>query len=274
MEKNRNEVQKKVLDLFSEAARLPDGAKGATLESRRNAASKVGYQKSDFENAPDESLLGIGCGNPVALASLTPGQTVLDLGSGCGFDVFLVAQQVGPSGRAIGVDMNSLMLERARNSAKERGCKNVEFREGRIEELPVESDSVDVVISNCVINLSPDKARVYSEIIRVLKPGGELFVSDLITSGPMPDWFLRAVNEVLGFHHWLLDRETYLDLLNRPGFVDVRILHEMGGGFLTSCKDPACDSIFSRIPKPHQEEIPALAESITSIKLTARKSNP
>lgn len=271
MEKSKNEIHKKVSDLFSEAAKLPEGAKGATLKSRRDAATKVGYKSSDFEKAPEESLLGIGCGNPVALASLKPGQTVLDLGSGCGFDVFLVAEEVGPTGRAIGVDMNPSMLERARKSAKERGYANVEFREGKIEELPIESNTIDVVISNCVINLSPDKARIYKEIFRVLKPGGQLFVSDLITNKPMPDWFLSAVGEVLGFQHWLLDRKVYLGLMGEPGFVDVRVLHEISGGFLVSCKDPACDAIFGKVPKAYHGQIAALAESISSIKVTARK---
>jgi len=266
-----NEVHEKVLNLFSEAATLPDGSKGATLQSRREAASRVGYEVADFEKAPDEALLGIGCGNPVALASLKEGQTVLDLGSGCGFDVFLAAKEVGPLGRAIGVDMNPLMLERARTSAAQRGYRNVEFRYGRIEELPVEDGNIDVVISNCVINLSPEKERVYAEIMRVLTPGGTLFVSDLITSQRMPEWFLGVVSDVLGFRHWLLDRAAYLNLLKEPGFTDIEILAEMSGGFLLSCKDPACDSIFNAIPEAHRRQIPDLAASIVSIKLTARK---
>lgn len=264
-------VRKKVMDLFTEAAKLPDGAKGASSGSRREAASKVGYRDSDFEKAPDEALLGIGCGNPVALASLKKGQSVLDLGSGCGFDAFLAANEVGPNGKVIGVDMNLDMLERARKTAQERHYANVEFRQGKIEELPVDSSSVEVVISNCVINLSPEKDRIYSEIMRVLKPGGKLYVSDLITSNPMPDWFLKVVGEVLGFSHWLLDRETYLSLIRTPGFVEVSILQEIKGGFLLSCKDPACDSIFQGVPQEHQSEIPLLAESILSIKVTAIK---
>lgn len=271
MEDNTNDIHGRVLNLFSEAAKLPDGSKGATLQSRREAASNVGYRALDFEKAPDEALLGIGCGNPVALASLEKGQTVLDLGSGCGFDVFLAAKEVGPAGRAIGVDMNPSMLDRARNSAVQGGYRNVEFKYGRIEELPLEDHTIDVVISNCVINLSPAKERVYAETFRVLKPGGKLFVSDLITSEPLPEWFLQVVSDVLGFRHWLLERAAYLQLLEEPGFTDIEILAEMNGRFLLSCKDPACDSIFNAIPEAHRRRIPELAAAILSIKLAAAK---
>ena len=197
---------------------------------------------------------------------------VLDLGSGAGFDVFLASNAVGSTGRVIGVDFNPKMLARARGLAEKNGYRNVEFRAGSIEELPVESASIDVVLSNCVINLSPAKERVYIEAMRVLKPGGRLMVSDLVVAEPMPGWFLEIVNEVLGFEHWLLDRATYLSLLETAGFLDIEVMHEIAGGFLLGCGDPACDSVFSRVPEEHQAQVDALAESITSIKLAARKS--
>jgi len=127
------------------------------------------------------------------------------------------------------------------------------------------------VISNCVINLSPAKERVYSEAMRVLRPDGRLLISDLVVTEPMPGWFLDIVRQVLGFEHWLLDRATYSSLLETAGFVDIKVVHEISGGFLLNCQDPACDSIFSRVAEEHRPEIPALAESITSIKLSARK---
>jgi SAM-dependent methyltransferase len=265
MNRNDDTPRQKVLDLFSLAADLP--AK-ATADTRQQAAVKVGYGEEEFANAPEDALLGIGCGNPVALASLEAGQVVLDLGSGAGFDAFLASKAVGSEGSVIGVDFNPKMLARARQLAREKSYRNVEFREGAIEDLPIESETIDVVLSNCVINLCPAKERVYRDAMRVLKPGGRLMISDLIVSEPMPGWFLDIVNEVLGFKHWLLDRATYFSLLETPGFVDINVVHEISGGFLLDCQDPACDSIFSRVPEEHRPEIPALAESITSIDLT------
>jgi len=165
-------------------------------------ARELGYSVAELKALPDGANMGLSCGNPAALAALKPGETVLDLGSGGGFDVFIAGRKVGATGRAIGVDMTPEMLGKARTNIahyrKETGLDNVEFRLGEIEHLPVADGSVDVIISNCVINLSPDKAQVWREIARVLKPGGRVAVSDMALVKPLPPEVLKMVEALVG----------------------------------------------------------------------------
>ena len=178
----------------------------------------------DIGGLPEEvTALSLGCGDPVALASLEPGQTVLDLGSGGGIDCFLAAERVGPQGRVIGVDMTPAMIDRARANKEKVGADNVEFRLGEIEHLPVADASVDVIISNCVINLSPDKPQVFDEAYRVLKPGGRLAVSDIVTDRPLPRTIRENLNAWTACVSGALDMQDYLAVIRGAGFVDVQV---------------------------------------------------
>jgi arsenite methyltransferase len=189
-------------------------------------ASEVGYSPSDIESVPEDSLLGLGCGNPVALASLKEGETVLDLGSGGGVDVFLAAKKVGTRGKVIGVDMTQEMVERAKASALKNGYANVEFRLGEIESLPVEDETVDVIISNCVVNLAPDKLKVFQEAYRVLKPKGRLLVSDLVTQGELPEEVRNSFDAWAGCIAGALEKSDYLDKISNAGFQNIKIVSQ------------------------------------------------
>ena len=170
-----------------------------------------------------ETSVSYGCGDPVTLASLQPGQTVLDLGSGAGLDCFFAAKKVGETGKVIGVDMTPEMIERAKGSAKRMNIQNVEFRQGYIEEMPVESDSVDVIISNCVINLSPDKSKVFSEAFRVLRAGGKLAVSDIVTDGPLPDSIKQSLSAWAGCVAGAVDAKDYISMMQAVGFTNISV---------------------------------------------------
>ena len=198
-----------------------DGSSAACADPA-SVALRLGYSADDVARA-GEGNLGLGCGNPIATAAIRPGMTVLDLGSGAGFDAFLAAERVGPTGRVLGVDMTPEMLALARRNAAARGTANVEFREGRIEALPVEDASVDLVISNCVINLSVDKAAVFREIARVLKPGGKVCVSDLVLVGELPDAVRASVLAYVGCIAGARPLGEYVTLLHEAGLVEVAI---------------------------------------------------
>ena len=185
--------------------------------------SKI-YDSTDLESLPDEvAELSLGCGDPVTLASLEPGQTVLDLGSGGGIDCFLAGKRVGETGRVIGIDMTAEMIEKARANKDNMGAENVEFRLGEIEHLPVADETADVVISNCVINLSPDKPQVFREAYRVLRPGGRLAVSDIVTDGTLPERIKDNLSAWVGCLAGALDVKEYTAAIESAGFVDVKL---------------------------------------------------
>ncbi len=186
----------------------------------------IGYSPEDLKAVPDGANLGLGCGNPVALAGLKEGETVIDLGSGAGFDCFLAAKAVGAKGRVIGIDMTPEMLDQARANAQKGRYETVEFRLGEIENLPVADNTADIVISNCVINLSPDKDRVFRETFRVLKPGGRLMVSDIVLLESLPDSIRKSLDAYIGCVAGASLKTDYLKCIADAGFVDVSIVGE------------------------------------------------
>jgi SAM-dependent methyltransferase len=187
-------------------------------------AKVIGYSTEDLEHIPEEAVMGLGCGNPTAIADLKVGEVVLDLGSGAGVDVFLAANKVGPTGRVIGVDMTEEMVNKAKSIARDHGYHNVEFRLGEIEKLPVEDESVDAIISNCVINLSPDKSKVFREAYRALKPGGRLTVSDIVSEGALPDKIKSDSNAWACCIGGALEHQEYLREIKESGFENVQVL--------------------------------------------------
>ena len=200
-------------------------------------AKNIGYALDELSDLPDAAqLASAGCGNPTALAGLKKGEVVLDLGSGGGIDVFIAAKKVGPTGKAIGVDMTQEMLDLATKNAAELGFENVEFRKGDIEELPVEDGTIDVIISNCVINLAPDKDKVFREAYRVLKPGGRITVSDIVTDGDLPEEIRNNPDQWAACVSGALDENLYLEKIRNAGFERVKVLDKRGFNIVKSAE--------------------------------------
>jgi len=232
---------------------------------------KIGYADADLSAAPEGANLGLGCGNPIALASLKEGETVLDLGSGAGFDCFLAADRVGKTGRVIGVDMTPEMVEKAADNARKDGVENVEFRLGDIEHLPVEDGSIDVIISNCVINLAPDKGRVFQEAFRVLKPGGRLMVSDIVLTRPLPEVVRNSVSAYVGCVAGASLKEDYLGAMRQAGFVDVTVQSE--APFPVDCvsTDPMLAGLAESLNLSLEELARQAAETVVSVRISGFK---
>jgi SAM-dependent methyltransferase len=240
--------------------------------SAADISKVIGYSAEELESLPEGANLGLGCGNPVALAALNEGDTYLDLGSGAGIDCFLAAKKVGKSGKVIGVDMTPEMLDKARENAKNSNFENVEFRLGEIEHLPVADNSVDVITSNCVINLSTDKSAVFNEAYRVLKPGGKLMISDIVLLKPLPQEILDSIEAYVGCVSGAMLKDEYLKLVKEAGFNDVEIVGETGFNTDAWIKDPIAKSIIEGLKIP-TEKVEEFGSSIVSLKFSAIKPN-
>ena len=271
-----SEIKKAVREGYAEIARgkrtccQSTRTCGCGTDLAQTISRGIGYSDEELESVPDGANMGLGCGNPVALASLTGGEAVLDLGSGAGFDCFLAAKKVGAKGKVIGVDMTPEMIEKARENAEKGGCANVEFRLGEIENIPAADNSVNAVISNCVINLSPDKGRVFQEAFRVLKPGGRLMVSDIVLLKELPDFIRNYVKAYVGCISGAVRKDEYLRMITEAGFHEVKVVDEAVFSLKYFSNDPTVETVTSEL-NLSKEEIANLAGTILSIKVNGIK---
>jgi len=233
-------------------------------------SKKIGYTNRDLKVVPEGADLGLGCGNPIAYASLVEGETVLDLGSGAGLDCFIAANKVGRNGRVIGIDMTPEMIKKARINARRGNYANVEFRQGIIEDMPMDDSTIDVIISNCVINLSPDKHKVFSEAFRVLRPGGRMLVSDIVLLKELPEAVRKSIPAYIQCVAGAMLKEDYLRAINDAGFEDVKVVDEQS--FTLDIIEH--DETFNAIKKSIQaddELLETTAKSIASVKVYGKK---
>jgi len=222
-----SEVKAFVKKRYSEIAETEGCCCGSSCSiDAINQTKNIGYTEEELESIPKSAVLGLGCGNPTAIVGLKEGETVLDLGSGAGIDAFLAAKKVGKNGKVIGVDLTEPMIMKAKEAAKKNGYNNVDFRLGDIENLPVDDASVDVVISNCVVNLTEDKEKAFREAYRVLKKGGRMLISDIVTDGNIPDDIRKSYLAWAGCIAGALEKNEYLESIRKAGFRTVEIASE------------------------------------------------
>lgn len=268
--REEDEIHRVVRERYGQIARegTPVPEAGCCGSRPAEVAPRLGYTNDDITAVPEGANLGVGCGAPLGHAALRPGEVVLDLGSGAGFDAFLAAREVGDAGRVIGVDMTPEMLERARRNATAGGYRNVEFREGRIEALPVDAASVDLVISNCVINLVPDKAAVYREVARVLRPGGRVVVSDIVLDAPLPEPVASSVAALTGCVAGAAMRADYLRTVASAGLERVEVVDEKPFGEMALTMIP--DALLETM-EAAGVDVRAVARTVRSITIRAWK---
>jgi len=267
----KDEIKKAVREGYASVVKSKQSCScGCGAPSAQKASKEIGYTDEDIKSVPDGANLGLGCGNPVALASIKEGEVVVDLGSGAGFDCFLASKRVGETGKVIGIDMTPDMLDRARENARQDGYTNVEFRLGEIENLPVANNTADLIISNCVINLSTDKQRVFEEAYRILKDGGRLMVSDIVLIKPLPDFIMNSARAYIGCLAGASLKDEYLDSIRSAGFRDIEIVDETAFSIDFIMSDAATMAMIKGMNMTDKELLD-IGEGVRSIKVSARK---
>jgi 2-polyprenyl-3-methyl-5-hydroxy-6-metoxy-1,4-benzoquinol methylase len=250
---HKKDIKKTVKKAYGKIAQANSGCGCGSGSSccgdTQGIASAIGYSKKDLNTIPNDANLGLGCGNPTALANLKKGETVLDLGSGAGIDCFIAANKVGAKGKVIGIDMTPQMIAKARQNAKKTGVPNVEFKLGEIEKLPVADNSADVIMSNCVINLSADKPRVFKEIHRALKPGGRVAISDMALLKELPPEIRKSIKAYVGCVSGAILVNNYKELMKSAGFKRVKITPKKYTFVGDNTNDPFCSSLQDNLPK-------------------------
>jgi len=271
-----SEIKKVVREGYAEIAKkessccVPADTCCGSTDLAQSISKTIGYSDEELTSVPEGANLGLGCGNPVALASLVEGETVLDLGSGAGFDCFLAASKVGGRGKVIGVDMTPEMIDKARENARKGNYENIEFRLGEIENIPAADNSIDAVISNCVINLSPNKKRVFAEAFRVLKPGGRLMVSDIVLLKELPDFIINSIEAYVGCISGAMMRDEYIETIREAGFGEVKIVDETVFPIELMANDPTAQAIINELDIT-TEDIKDIENSVVSIKVQGIK---
>jgi arsenite methyltransferase len=235
-----------------------------------NVSENIGYSREELGAVPEGADLNLGCGNPVALASLKEGETVVDLGSGGGLDCFLAAKKVGKKGCVIGVDMTAEMLDKARDNCGKGGYKNVEFRLGEIENLPVADNTADVIISNCVINLSPNKKRVFEEAFRVLRPSGRLMISDMVLLNELPEAVKNSVQAYVGCISGAEMKDTYIEMIENAGFEEVQVIEETHLPLELMLSDATAEAVVKQLNLT-EKKVEEIGKSVVSVKISAIK---
>ncbi|MCW4009436.1 MAG: arsenite methyltransferase [Candidatus Bathyarchaeota archaeon] len=262
-------VHKIVRDGYSKIAKQQPNC-GCGCGCATNVSQQVGYTKTELDAVPEGADLNLGCGNPTALASLREGETVIDLGAGGGLDCFLAAKKVGEKGRVIGVDMTPEMLDRARTNLQKSKYKNVEFRLGEIENLPVADNTADVVISNCVINLSPNKQRVFEEAFRVLKPKGRMVISDMVLLREIPKGIQENVAAYIGCISGAEKKSRYLKHIKQAGFTDITVIEETAMPVEALVTEETTAQILKELKMTREKAVELLGAAV-SLKLSAVK---
>ena len=269
-------VKKEVRKRYAKVAKTSGSCCASSVSccsapTNEQISKMIGYSEEEMNAVPEGANLGLGCGNPTALASLKEGERVLDLGSGAGFDCFLAAKKVGKQGKVIGIDMTPEMLDKARVNAKKGKYTNVEFRLGEIENLPVADNSVDVIISNCVINLAPNKKRVFEEAFRVLAPNGRLMVSDIVLLKQLPESVQKNVEAYAGCISGAVHKDKYLELMRKAGFQEVNVIDEKTYPLEYIISESTLKDII-KMEDMTEEEVKQAANIVVSVKVSAVKT--